>query len=92
MPAFVLIHGGFCRGWVWAEAAAALEADGHPVEVIDLPGSGTSAAELDDLQADIAAVRRVLGRTGAQIVLVGRSGGGLVLTGSPATRPYSTCT
>lgn len=80
MSAFVLIHGGFCRGWVWAETVAALEADGHRAEVVDLPSSGTAAADLGDLQADIATVRRTLDRTGAEIVLVAHSAGGMVLT------------
>lgn len=80
MSAFVLIHGGFCRGWVWAETVAALEADGHRTEVVDLPSSGTVAADLGDLQADIATVRRTLDRTGTEIVLVAHSSGGMVLT------------
>jgi pimeloyl-ACP methyl ester carboxylesterase len=80
MSTFVLIHGGFCRGWVWAETAAALQEDGHRVEVVDLPSSGTVAAELGDLQADIATVRHTLDGIGAEVVLVGHSGGGMVLT------------
>jgi pimeloyl-ACP methyl ester carboxylesterase len=80
MATFVLIHGGFCRGWVWAETAAALQEDGHRVEVVDLPSSGTVAAELGDLQADIATVRHTLDGIGAEVVLVGHSGGGMVLT------------
>ena len=80
MSAFVLIHGGFCRSWVWAETVAALEADGHRAEVVDLPSSGTVAADLGDLQADIATVRRTLDRTGTEIVLVAHSAGGMVLT------------
>ena len=44
MPTFVLIHGGLCRGWVWDETAAALREDGHRVEVVDLPSSGTVVA------------------------------------------------
>jgi len=79
MSTFVLIHGGFCRGWVWAETAAALQEDGHRVQVVDLPSSGTAAAELGDLQADVAAVRRTLDGIGAEVVLVGHSGGGMVL-------------
>ena len=80
MSAFVLIHGGFCRSWVWAETVAALEADGHRAEVVDLPSCGTVAADLGDLQADIATVRRTLDRTGTEIVLVAHSSGGMVLT------------
>ncbi len=80
MSTFVLIHGGFCQGWIWAETAAALREDGHLVEVVDLPSSGTAAAKLGDLQADIAATGRILDNIGAGAVLVGQSSGGLVLT------------
>ena len=59
MPTSVPIHGVFCRGWVRAETAAALEADGRRGRVIDLPGSRTKAAELGELQADIAAGMRL---------------------------------
>jgi hypothetical protein len=59
MPTSVPIHGGFCRGWVRAETAAALEADGRRGRVIDLPGSRTKAAELGELHADIAAGMRL---------------------------------
>jgi len=57
-----------------------LREDGHRVEVVDLPSSGTVAAELGDLQAEIAAVRRTVDGIGAEVVLVAHSGGGMVLT------------
>jgi pimeloyl-ACP methyl ester carboxylesterase len=80
MPTFVLIHGSFCQGSIWAETAAALRDDGHRAEAVDLPSSGTAAAQLGDLRADTDAVRRALDRTGAGAVLVAHSGGGMVLT------------
>ena len=87
MPTFVLIHGSFCQGSIWAETAAALRDDGHRAEAVDLPSSGTAAAQLGDLRAETDAVRRALDRTGAGAVLVAHSGGGMVLTefaGHPA--------
>jgi pimeloyl-ACP methyl ester carboxylesterase len=57
-----------------------LREDGHRVEVVDLPSSGAVAAELGDLQAEIAAVRRTVDGIGAEVVLVAHSGGGMVLT------------
>jgi pimeloyl-ACP methyl ester carboxylesterase len=79
MATFVLIHGGFVQGWIWAETAAALREDGHRAEAVDLPSCGPVATELGDGQADIDAVRRTLDSIGEQVVLVGQSGGGMVL-------------
>jgi pimeloyl-ACP methyl ester carboxylesterase len=79
MAAFVLIHGGFVQGWIWAETAAALQEDGHRAVAVDLPSCGTVAAELGDAQADIDTVRRTLDSIGEQVVLVGQSSGGMVL-------------
>ena len=77
---FVLVHGVLCQSWVWAEMASALRAEGHRVEALDLPSSGTEADDLGDLQADVAAVRTALDALGGDAVLVGHSGGGMVLT------------
>lgn len=80
MSAFVLIHGAFCQGWVWAETIAALQAGGHRAAAVDLPSCGNVAAELGSPQADIAAVRRAVDGIDEQVVLVAHSGGGMVLT------------
>jgi pimeloyl-ACP methyl ester carboxylesterase len=80
MAAFLLVHGAFCQGWVWQEMATALQGDGHQVEMIDLPSSGTDAAQLGDLTADADVVRGALDTSGPGVVLVGHSGGGAVLT------------
>ena len=61
-----------------------------PGRVIDLPGSGTSAAELGEWQADIAAVRRISDRIGTETVLVGHSRGGIALTEFADTGQCST--
>ena len=76
----VLVHGAFCRGWVWDETIDLLRAAGHQAEALDLPSSGATADSLDDLDADVEAVKTVLERLDDEIVLVGHSGGGMVLT------------
>ncbi len=76
----LLVHGGFCRGWVWDETIAALRAAGHRAEAPDLPSSGANADGLGDLQADVAAVTAVLDLLEEDVVLVGHSGAGMVLT------------
>ncbi len=75
----LLVHGGFCGSWVWARTAPVLESSGHRVAVVDLPSSGPTADRLSDLAADRAAVRSVLDTLHGDAVLVGHSGGGMVL-------------
>lgn len=80
MSTDLLIHGAFCRGWVWGDTAQALRADGHRVDTLDLPSSGPTAGPLGDLQSDVAAVTAVLDSADDDVVLVGHSGAGMVLT------------
>jgi len=80
MSTMLLIHGAFCRGWVWDETALALRAAGHRVEALDLPSSGPTAVSLGDLHSDVEAVMAVLNSIDDGVVLVGHSGGGMVLT------------
>lgn len=60
---------GCCPGSRWSPGRS-----GRPSE------QRNRRADLGDLQADIATVRRTLDRTGAEIVLVAHSSGGMVLT------------
>ncbi len=80
MSTMLLVHGAFCRGWVWDETAHALRTSGHRVEALDLPSSGPSAVDLGDLRSDVEAVTAVLDGMDESVVLVGHSGGGMVLT------------
>ena len=79
MASFLLVHGSFCRRWIWRSTAAALTAGGHRVEALDLPSSGTDRTALGGLQEDVDTVRRALEAWGTDVVLVGHSAGGLVL-------------
>jgi len=79
MATFVLVHGGFCRGWVWGDTATALEAKGHRVEIVDLPSSGPDAAA-GGLAGDVETVRRAIDACGTRVVLVGHSATGIVLS------------
>ena len=79
MTTFVLVHGGFSRGWVWDDTAAALTAKGHRVEVVDLPSSGSDPAVGGGLAGDVEAVRRAIDASGTRVVVVGHSATGIVL-------------
>jgi pimeloyl-ACP methyl ester carboxylesterase len=67
----VLVHGAFVDGSGWKPVADILEHDGYAVYVVQEP--------LTSLDADVAATRLVLDRSGPS-VLVGHSWGGMVIT------------
>jgi pimeloyl-ACP methyl ester carboxylesterase len=79
MATFVLVHGHFCRHWVWDDTATALTAKGHRIEVVDLPSSGTYPAAGGGLAGDVETARRAVDACGTGVVLVGHSGSGMVL-------------
>jgi pimeloyl-ACP methyl ester carboxylesterase len=81
MARFVLVHGAFGGAWCWEAAVAPLEAAGHTVEAIDLPGSGDDPTPPEEVTLDGYAARvcEVLAQ-GEPAVLVGHSMGGVAVT------------
>lgn len=85
MAEFVLVHGAWHGGWCWAETKAALSALGHGVHTPTLTGLGERSHLLgagitpDTHVLDIVNVLKWRGLT--QVILVGHSYGGLVITG-----------
>jgi pimeloyl-ACP methyl ester carboxylesterase len=81
MARFVLVHGAFGGAWCWEAAVGPLEAAGHSVEAIDLPGSGDDPTPPEQVTLDGYAARvcEVLAK-GEPAVLVGRSMGGVAVT------------
>ena len=82
MARFVLVHGAFAGAWLWEGIVGKLEATGHSVETLDLPGSGNDHTPLEAINLDTYAERvcEVLGRREEQAVLVGHSMGGMAVT------------
>ena len=79
---FVLVHGAAHGAWCWDEVAERLEAKGHRVITLDLPGHGRRASEVR--QASVAtyahAVADAMAREGiSRGIVVGHSMGGLVI-------------
>lgn len=87
----VLVHGGWHGGWHWDEVAAALRALGHEVHAPTLAGLAERADEacapigLSDHVADVVAV--IDDHDLTDVVLVGHSYGGMVITGAADQRP-----
>lgn len=80
-PTLLLIHGGWCGGWMWQPVLGRLRERGIGVQVIErLPSAGVNADELEGLPADVALVRKQLGEIDGPVVLCGHSYGGMVIT------------
>jgi pimeloyl-ACP methyl ester carboxylesterase len=76
----VLIHGAWHAAWSWAALQHELDRRGLASFAIDLPGRGTSTLEPSGLIGDGLHVEAVLRRLGEDVVLVGHSYGGAVLS------------
>jgi pimeloyl-ACP methyl ester carboxylesterase len=68
----VLVHGGFVDGSGWAAVYAILKSDGYNVIVVQNPTI--------DLAGDVAVTKRAIDAAGGDVILVGHSYGGVVIT------------
>jgi pimeloyl-ACP methyl ester carboxylesterase len=83
----VLVHGAWHGAWCWASLQAELDRRGIASHAIDLPGHGTSVRPLGGLHHDAAHVSDTLDHLGlVDVVLVGHSYGGAVITHAAAGR------
>ena len=85
-PAFVLVHGAWHGGWCWRRLVPFLEAAGHRALTITLTGLGDRAhlaSPAIDLNTHVADVVGLLDMQDLDdVVLVGHSYGGLVISGA----------
>src|SRR5262249_15229204 len=86
MATFVLVHGAWHGGWRWRDVAARLRRAGHDVYAPSLTGLGERAhlarpgIALDDHVQDVVALLQM--EALSEVVLVGHSYGGMVVTGA----------
>lgn len=82
----VLVHGAWGGAWIWRRVLAPLRAAGHDVHAVTLTGDGERAHQrhpgigIADHVADVVAL--VQAEELQQVVLVGHSYGGMVITGA----------
>lgn len=76
----VLVHGAWHGAWCFDRELPFLAEAGVPVVAVDLPGHGRSPGPFTDLHGDAARVRAVLDGIDGQVVLLGHSYGGAVIT------------
>jgi pimeloyl-ACP methyl ester carboxylesterase len=79
---FVLVHGAFQTSAAWADVATRLQAAGHTVVAVDLPGrDGDGRAPGEVTMADhVAAVIAAMDTVPGKVTLVGHSFGGMVIS------------
>ena len=91
MATFVLIHGGFWGGWCWKKLKPLLERQGHAVYTPTLTGIGERkhlTHQLVNLETHILDIKNVIEYEDLRdVVLVGHSYGGLVITGVASLIP-----
>ncbi len=78
--AVVLVHGAWHGAWAWERVLPLLASAGVRCLALDLPGHGEDAGRLGDLAADVTRVRETLDGFDGDVVLVGHSYGGAVIT------------
>ncbi|HUE09086.1 MAG TPA: alpha/beta hydrolase [Acidimicrobiales bacterium] len=91
MATYVLVHGGGHGGWCYQRVARLLRAEGHEVHTPTLTGLGERAHLLDeqvDLQRHVTDVAALLHFEDLlDVILVGHSYGGMVITGAADRKP-----
>jgi pimeloyl-ACP methyl ester carboxylesterase len=76
----VLVHGAWHGAWCFDRVVPLLERAGVPAVAIDLPGHGNDPGPFTDLHGDAARVAETLDGIGGDVVLLGHSYGGAVIT------------
>ncbi|MFN2194905.1 MAG: alpha/beta hydrolase [Anaerolineales bacterium] len=91
MSTFVLVHGSNCGGWVWKKLIPLLRAAGHEVYAPTLTGLADRSHLLHcgvDLTTHITDVANlIIYEDLTEVILVGNSYGGMVITGVAAKIP-----
>jgi pimeloyl-ACP methyl ester carboxylesterase len=86
LPPIVLVHGAWAGAWAWARVLAPLRSSGHPVHAVTLTGCGERRHLLRPSISLQTHVADVVGLCEAEelddLVLVGHSYGGMVVTGA----------
>ena len=84
MAVFVLVHGVCVGGWAWDLVAPHLDAAGHTVIAVDLPGDDPEAKFSDYAEIILSALP-----ADDDVVVVGHSTGGLTIPIVAARRPVA---
>lgn len=89
MTHVILVPGFWLDGASWGAVVTSLEAAGHDVEALTLPGKESAAADRTGIGVEehVAAIVERIDAAPEPVVLVGHSGGGLLISGAADRRP-----
>lgn len=87
MATFILIAGGWQGGWVYQEVAGLLTTEGHRALAVTLSGLGDVPAPTANLDTHIGEVVDVIKAQRDDVILVGQSYGGMVVSGVADAEP-----
>jgi len=91
MSTFVLIHGSWHGAWCWKNIVPLLEKEGHRVIIFDLPGHGNDKTPIGEVTFEkyIEKTVQEIDKAGEQVILVGHSMGGSVISQAAELRSQS---
>jgi pimeloyl-ACP methyl ester carboxylesterase len=87
MATFVLVPGGWQGGWIYEAVAGILVAHGHEALPMTLSGLGDTPAPAANLDVHVTEVIEAVKAAGDDVVLVGQSYGGMVVSGAADAAP-----
>ena len=87
MATFILIPGGWQGGWAFEEVARLLVAHGHTALPLTLAGLGDEPAPSANLTIHISQAVRAIRAHNDELVLVGHSYGGMIVSGAADAEP-----
>jgi len=90
MARLVMVHGAFSDARVWERVTPGLQAAGHSVQTLDLPGQGEDPTPVEQVSLDRYAAKVIEALSqGPPAVLIGHSMGGMSITQAAARAPES---
>lgn len=87
MATYILIAGGWQGGWVYDKVADLLASHGHKVLPVTLSGLGDAPAPTANLETHIGEVADLVKAQRDDVVLVGQSYGGMIVSGAADAEP-----
>lgn len=84
---YILVHGAWHGAWAWEPITTRLTRHGRNVIAVNLPSVTPTLPSTATFRDDVACVTDAIDAAGGNVILVGHSYGGMVITEAAAGRP-----